>query len=164
MITTDFMRVEDEERMRFIRHLFRDRRKLWFIIAAIGGLVAVTGLLVGQMLVFVVGIGFAFAGLADVYYVEHWARKMLKDPQNKLIHQRSRGIYTPEKVTIEAEDGSVQTFPWTSFVKIEKLGEDYLLYIVRQNALIIFRRNQSEEEWAQFSEWAELRREAVKHA
>jgi hypothetical protein len=161
VIATEFVRVEDEERMRFIRHIFRDRRKLWLIIAALGGVVAVTGWMTQEMIVFSIGCGGVFAGLADVYFVEHWARKMLRDPQNKLIQQRSRGIYTAEKVTIEGEDGSVATYPWASFVKIEKLGEDYLLYMVKQNALIIFRRNQTEEQWAMFSEWAEVRRKAL---
>jgi hypothetical protein len=158
MITTEFVRIDDEERMKFIRHIFRRRRRFWLIVAGVGVVVALVGWGISEMFMFATGTGLAFAGVADLWWLDYYLRRMLRDPQNKVLQQRSRGIYTAEKVTIESEDGTVGSFPWPSFVKIEKLGEDYLLYVARNNAILIFRRNHTEEQWAQFTQWAEARR------
>lgn len=93
-------------------------------------------------------------GVVDVYTVELYFKKMLREPQNK-AHLRSRCIYTSEAVKIEVEDGSAHSFPWSSFVNIEQLGDDYLLYVSKHNALIVLRSNHSEENWVQLTGWAE---------
>ena len=98
-------------------------------------------------------------GLGNIVAVDLSVRKALRDPQNRLIQQAWRGIFTEDTVTFECEDGTVTTVPWASIVKIEMFGHDCLLYPLKMNAIIVLRRFQTDEQWAQFSAWA-ARREA----
>lgn len=121
VITTEFAKIDDRERIKISLHLYRKRLRQWAIVGAAGAVLLVIGAVLMEKALMFAGVFMLFAGVGDNIAVRFAINRANLDPANKLVQQPWRGIFTAEKVTFEAQDGSLTSLPWSAIIKVEKL-------------------------------------------
>lgn len=150
-ITTDYVALSLEEHTQVILHVYRHRLRRMMIFSVIGFVAMVVGGIYGHEAIFFLGLVAAFIWPADYLYIKGYVKRQLEHPNNEVHRDPTRAIISEELLTLESRAGVKSAVPWSSFKKIEKFGDCYLLYFNQLTPVILVPRAQSAGDWQRFS-------------
>lgn len=150
-ITTQTVTVTVGELMAAVLH--HHRKRLWFdrCLVMVGLIPLTISILDPEKRGLIPAALIPLVGLLDYLYILVLYRKIFSDPANKLLVPAS-ATFDDLSLTIENDAGVVQTLPWHVFTKVERVGENYMLYHNRLQFILMLRRAQTAEDWSAFEE------------
>lgn len=150
-ITTDYVALSLEEHTRVILHIYRTRLRRMMVVSVIGVAALVWGAIYAKEAIFFLGLVAVFLWPADYLYIKGYVKRQLEHPKNEVHRDPTRAIISEELLSLESRAGVKSEVPWSSFNKIEKFGDCYLLYFNQLTPVILVPRAQSAGDWQRFS-------------
>lgn len=149
--------MSEEELLEVLLHLATPKPAISLLCLVLGLFELALYYSSGNVYVGVIGCWLTLFALWNFLFLPWFYRRRLRDPNYAILTVSRRAIINEEKFTLEGIDGISLTIPWSQFCRIGLFKGNYLLYVFPRGAIIMFRRGIAQDDWEQFTEWAEER-------
>lgn len=154
-IVTEYTILTEEEHVQTGLYVYRNRLLRTKLFSLLGLGLFIAGFAIPNQIVLFTGLVLVFIWPMDYLYIKEHIQRYLKNPANEIVHSPTRAIIADDKIEFESQSGVSSVVPWSSIHKVEKLGENYLLYLTQNSPIVMVPRAQSSESWIKFGQLIE---------